>query len=229
MNTQTEAHASRGLSASNSRLQASINWFVDLIFPPTCHGCGRVDTHWCDVCLAELNTVPITITDLSQNNLAGLCATGHHTGKLQEAIQSLKYYNTPHLAIPLGNRLTTALQTKQWIIDTIVPVPLFAAREQKRGYNQAYLLSQQVESMSNITCQPNLLQRHRDTNQQVGLSASERRENVKDAFDVTIDVTDLSVLIIDDVVTTGSTLDSCATALLSAGAKTVYALTVTHA
>lgn len=83
--------------------------------------------------------------------------------------------------------------------------------------------------MTNITCQSNLLKRHRDTNQQVGLNASERRENVKDAFTATQSVADMSILIIDDVVTTGSTLDACATALFNVGAKSVYAITVTHA
>lgn len=229
MNTHQEAHSDRGLFVPQSKLRNIVNFAIDLVFPPVCHGCGRVDVRWCEVCLEELRQIPITIHNITQDTLTGLCATGQHIGKVQEAIQALKYHNTPCLAEPLGERLVTTLVKQQWTIDTIIPVPLFADRLQKRGYNQAYLLSQQVENMTNITCQPHFLTRHRDTGHQVGLSASERRENVKDAFIATDDVADLSILIIDDVVTTGSTLDACATALKSSGAKAVYAMTVTHA
>jgi len=229
MNNNQEARLDSGLFTSSSKFKQIKQWLVDFVFPPTCHGCGRVDTRWCHVCLNDLDQVPLKLNDIQPETLTALCATTQHSGKVQEAIQALKYYNAPQLAQPLGNRLVHALTAKEWTIDTIVPVPLFADREQKRGYNQAYLLSQQVERMTNINCQPNLLQRHRDTNQQVGLNASERRENVKDAFIATDHVAGRSILIIDDVVTTGSTLDACATALFDAGASAVYAITVTHA
>lgn len=81
----------------------------------------------------------------------------------------------------------------------------------------------------NIATQPHLLTRYRNTPHQVGLNASERRENVKDAFIATADVAGKSILLIDDVVTTGATLDECATALFDAGATAVYAVTVSHA
>jgi len=229
LNQKQETRSSSGFLAPQSKLRQATHWLFDFIFPPTCHGCGRVDTRWCHVCSEELAQIPIQIKNFTPETLTELCATAHHTGKLQEAIQALKYHNVPDLAKPLGQRLSQVISDKNWIIDTIIPVPLFADREHKRGYNQAYLLTQQVGKMTNITCQSNLLKRHRDTNQQVGLNASERRENVKDAFTATQSVADMSILIIDDVVTTGSTLDACATALFNVGAKSVYAITVTHA
>ena len=158
-----------------------------------------------------------------------MCATGKHTDILQQAIQALKYHETPSTAMPLGKRLVAVLQQKEWTFDTIIPVPLFADRLQKRGYNQAYLLSKPIENSMSITCQPDLLTRYRDTNQQVGLNAEERRENVKDAFIASKDVAYRSILLVDDVVTTGSTLDACARSLFEAGAQSVFAITVSHA
>jgi len=224
-----EARSSSGLFVSKFNIRKLFNSALDLIFPPMCHGCGRVDTYWCDGCLEDLQNVPIQVRNYNPEILTELCATYRHIGKVQQAIHALKYYNAPRLAKPLGNRLVEVLKTKNWTFDTIIPVPLFPDRLQKRGYNQAYLLSQQVEQAMTITCQPNLLSRFRDTNHQVGLNALERRENVKDAFVVTEDVTGKSILLIDDVVTTGATLDECAIALLDAGAKSVYAITVSHA
>lgn len=224
-----EARFTSGLFASNTIITQLAKEFLDLIFPPMCHGCGRVDTRWCDVCLAELTSIPIQIIEGESETLTELCATGKHTGKLQQAIQAFKYYDTQTLAEPLGKRLATALIQKRWTFDTIIPVPLHADRQKERGYNQAYLLSQQVGNIMNIPCQPQLLTRHRDTNHQVGLGVQERRDNVKDAFMATSDVVGKSILLIDDVVTTGATLDMCATALFTTGAKVVYAMTVSHA
>lgn len=224
-----KAHSIRGLFASNKLMSKLSIGILDLVFPPMCHGCGRVDTRWCNICLNDLFNVPIHIQDYEPQILSGLCATGHHTGKLQQAIQSLKYNNTPQLAQSLGQRLITVLQQKAWAVDAILPVPLFADRLQKRGYNQAYLLSQPIEKHFNIPVQQDWIQRYRDTNQQVGLNAHERRENVKDAFIASQEVTDKAVLLIDDVVTTGATLDECATALFEVGAKAIYGMTVSHA
>lgn len=223
-----EARFTSGLFASNSIIAKLTKELLDLIFPPICHGCGRVDTRWCDVCLAELISISIQLEEHKSKNLTGLCSTGQHTGKLQQAIQAFKYYDTQALAEPLGKRLTTALSQKGWTFDTIIPVPLHADRQKNRGYNQAYLLSQQVENNLNITCQPHFLTRHRVTNHQVGLDAQARHSNVKGAFIATHDVVGKSILLIDDVVTTGATLDECAIALFNAGATFVYAVAVSH-
>lgn len=224
-----EARFVSGLFASNSTIVQFAKGLLDLIFPPMCHGCGRVDTRWCAVCLDELMNIPMQQAEYDSPPLSGLCATGRHTGKLQQAIQALKYHDTPSLAGPLAKRLVMVLTQKDWTFDTIIPVPLYASRQKNRGYNQAYLLSQQVGSTMNIACQPHLLIRRRDTNQQVGLSAQERHDNVKDAFVATAEVAGKSLLLIDDVVTTGATLGACARALLGAGAALVYAVTVSHA
>lgn len=229
MSTNHEARFKRGLFASNSRFAELKTFWLDLVFPPMCHGCGRVDTLWCDDCLDALNQIPLQLQNNNSEFLMGLCSTGKHQEKLQQAIQAFKFYNAKNLAAPLSNRLISALAQKQWTFDIIIPVPLHTDREKNRGYNQAYLLSQQVAQYMNITCQPDYLTRYQNTPHQVGLNASERRENVKDAFLATEDVAGQSILLIDDVVTTGATLDECAKALFKADATTVYAVTVSHA
>jgi ComF family protein len=109
-------------------------------------------------------------------------------------------------------------------------VPLSKERYQQRGYNQAGLLARPVALALNIPYQPKALERWRDTVSQVGLSADQRMDNVVGAFKASQGlVKDRSILVIDDVTTTGATINSCAQALLQAGASEVFALTLARA
>ena len=112
----------------------------------------------------------------------------------------------------------------------IVPVPLHTKRLAERGYNQAKLLAEQVARLTGIPCEPHALQRIRETQSQVTVSGAESLKNIKDAFIANNPlVIGKSILVIDDVYTTGSTMSACGEALLSAGASLVYGLTVTAA
>ena len=156
----------------------------------------------------------------------GLYAAGLYDGILQQAIRAFKYNDAVELAAPLAERLVIALDRQEWAFDIIIPVPLFPERLAERGYNQACLLGQQVAARMNIPCQPNYLRRIRNTEKQTGLNAGQRAENVKGAFAATAKLAGRSVLLVDDVVTTASTLEACADELRSAGAKAVYAIAV---
>lgn len=215
-----------GLARFASEAQA---WLLDLAFPPTCGNCGRVDFRFCGDCLGELGRVPVTATRRGVHALDELCATGAHSGLLRKALQSFKYEGATHLTETLASRLTAALRQRDWRIDVIVPVPLYADREKERGYNQSLLLSAPVAAATRLPCDADHLWRTRSTSQQAMLSGPERRENVKDAFRASKDVTGLSVLLVDDVVTTGSTLAECASALRAMGASQVYGIAISHA
>ena len=204
-------------------------WLLDLVFPPTCGNCGRVDYRFCHDCLGELGRVPVAATRREARALDALCATGAHDGVLRKALQSFKYEGATLLSATLAARLTAGLRERNWPIDVIVPVPLFADREEERGYNQSALLSEPVASAMGVPCRAVYLRRIRSTSQQAALSETERRENVKDAFEASEEVKGLSVLLIDDVVTTGSTLGECASALRAKGASKVYGIAVSHA
>jgi len=206
-----------------------VNLGIDLLYPPRCAGCGRVDARWCVQCQQELDQVAV---DLLRTNrlppLRSAAATGLHEGKLQQAVHALKYSGATELMIPLGNRLLTVLSTLKWPIDVIIPVPLHAARQQERGYNQSQQLGDYMAQVLGISCDPSALLRWRDTPPQVGLNREQRQANMQGAFRANTSLSG-SVLLIDDVFTTGATLQSCALAAHDAGASAIYALTVSAA
>lgn len=114
--------------------------------------------------------------------------------------------------------------------DVIVPVPLHASRLRERGYNQAALLARELAQRAEIALNERTLVRKRATAPQVELSAKERRENVHDAFCCSDDgLAEKHVLLVDDVCTTGATLEACAIALRKSGARSVQALTLARA
>jgi ComF family protein len=153
-----------------------------------------------------------------------------HEGKLQQAIHALKYNNTPSLAQPLGERLAECLAQLNWSVDMIVPVPLHTSRIKERGYNQSQVLGAHVAAHHNLPLVPDAIARWRLTTTQVGLTAVQRRANVSGAFRANPAlVANQTLLLIDDVFTTGATLQACAQASLDSGAKAAYSLTVTTA
>ncbi len=127
----------------------------------------------------------------------------------------------------LARPLIKLLAELDWDVDLVTPVPLGIARQSQRGYNQAALLARPVSLAYGLPYRPNALTKVRETRSQVGLSAVERRQNVNDAFRGDLKVSKgKSVLVIDDVTTSGATLNACASALLQAGARQVFALTL---
>lgn len=215
-----------GLFASVA-LHPLVTMLADLIFPPVCVHCGRVDVPWCAVCSAELDALPLAIHRADLEGFTTSAATGIHAGILQAAVQAFKYYQAPSLALPLGRRLTACIAAEKWTFDMLVPVPLHPSRLAERGYNQSQKLCEVVSEMTGIPCIAHALSRHRDTPHQVGLNRQQRLENVTDAFTAEAAlVMDKTLLIIDDVRTTGATLSACAGAALAAGARGITALTV---
>lgn len=117
-----------------------------------------------------------------------------------------------------------------WDTDLIIPVPLNRHHQRQRGYNQANLLARPLALAADIPISTNALSRSRPTPSQVGLSYSQRIDNVNAAFSADPQkVMSKSVVLIDDVATTGATLNACSQALLEAQAGPIYALTLTRA
>jgi competence protein ComFC len=151
-------------------------------------------------------------------------------GVVRNAIHQLKYSRNVGLGEILSRSLLGLILDLDWPIDVITPVPLGLARLAERGYNQSSLLARPLSLALNIPYRPQILHRERETRTQVGLTASERRLNVAGAFVACSSLaTGRGVLVIDDVTTSGSTLEACAEALFSAGAKKVYGLTLARA
>lgn len=151
-------------------------------------------------------------------------------GVLREVIHGLKYGNVRDLADDLGDMLTCYWKDHSWSADALVPVPLHPRRRRERGYNQSLLLAKRVERGTGVTVLDGVLRRHRYTMSQTHLGVQERRQNVSGAF-ACVDgrLAGKNVVLIDDVCTTGSTLESCSVALYAGGARSVRALTLARA
>ena len=216
---------------------------LDLLFPPSCGGCGQHGSLWCKACQSK-------VKELQSNycmkcgqpwELPGLCVNcGRSTpfftslrswalyeGPVRNAILQLKYRRNISLGIVFAQPLYKLFNEFSWQVDAVIPVPLGVARLKERGYNQAALIAQPLALRIGIPCLSKGLTRVRETRSQVGLSYAQRQENVKDAFHgPTNIVSGLKLLVVDDVATSSATLNSCALALLEAGAKDVKCFTL---
>jgi ComF family protein len=219
---------------------------LDWIYPPHCGGCGAPGSRWCEKCLAQTNRIGMdvcircgreghfpTVCPGCQQTLPAFTALrswAYFEGSVRNALHRLKYMKDVALGEVLSRHLMAMLDVLNWETDLVTPVPLGVARQSERGYNQASLLARPLALASGIPYRPNALVKQRDTPSQVGLSMAKRKLNVLDVFKgVNGVVLGKRVLVVDDVCTSGATIEACAQALLNAGAKDVYALTLARA
>jgi ComF family protein len=153
-----------------------------------------------------------------------------YDGPLLRALIHLKYRPNLRLAALFANWLQEVYERESWQAGMIAAVPLAISRRHQRGYNQTELIARALSEAIELPYDPRALQRIRDTPSQVGLHPSERWANVSGAFSANPRIgNNQSILLVDDLVTTGATLSACATVLLSAGARQVFGLTVARA
>ncbi len=149
---------------------------------------------------------------------------------VQNGLHTMKYKRNIGLGEALALQMVDFVDSLGWDVDLLIPVPLGRKRMQERGYNQVALVAQPLAYRTGIRYQPHALWKARDTRSQVGLNVSQRQQNVMNAYQADAkSVARKSVLLMDDVSTTGSTISSCTEALLSAGAREVYGITIARA
>lgn len=214
---------------------------LDLLYPPHCAGCGAGGAWYCAACRAQTLPVPPPVCRRCGQTMTGddcrscaatppvataVRAATPFEGPVRQAIHRLKYSNLTAVAPTLALLLQRAYTEAGWTADLVAPVPLHPARQRRRGYNQAERLARPLAESLALPSAPGCLRRVRATADQIGLDAGGRRANVAGAFAVArpASVAGRTVLLIDDVATTGCTLDACGRALLDAGATAVYAL-----
>ena len=228
---------------------------VLFIYPSTCAGCSTpLDSErsgpFCSACMENIDLVsqpycPVCGIPYSSENTTGhLCgdclggvhlfdrarATGFYRGPLREIIHRFKYGGQTFLARPLAKILAASGKelTRLHNIDLIVPVPLHFKRLRQRGFNQATLLARHLGSALKISVDYASLKRSRWTEPQTGLTRRQRAVNLKNAFDLIRPekIEAKSILLVDDVFTTGETVNQCARVLKKGGAVEVVVLTV---
>ena len=238
--------------AKFNRLRA----IASLLYPPTCTICSAsvaASEYLCAECDAKVTRIVPPFCAKCSEPFAGAissaftCANcAHRTlhfdaavaayrsrGIVRRVILDFKYGRQIHLRHPVARWLLAALdddRLRDHRFNIIIPVPLHPARQRQRGFNQADLLAELLSAHMSIQAKP-ALERIRCTTTQTAFDRAERMENLHGAFRLrkNADVRDLRVLLIDDVLTTGSTLSECARVLKEAGAGSVHAATAARA
>lgn len=230
-----------------------------LVFPPACQLCNRLaQPPICAKCAASFEAIgpPLCLhcgrpfdpqgqagplcagCRAGQQVLASARSFGLHVGTLREAVNALKFGGRTRIAPPLAHLLAGLIGGEPPAAlplaerpQGIVPVPLHPTRRGERGFDQAKLLAQTLAELTGVPLRAGLLVRTRPTRPQIGMSPTERRANVRGAFALRYPLPrgGVRILLVDDVYTTGSTLEECARTLRRGGAEAVHAVTVTRA
>ena len=205
---------------------------LDFFFPPRCPSCrAYVENRgeWCDACLSQtVNPRFVALTAENYGELDGAWAMGKYQGALKKLIAALKYrLLTEETAFIHSFTLAADENLVLPPLDMAVAVPLHRERQRERGFNQVEMIFSAWLQKRNLPLEK-ILVRQRATRRQFLLKPQERRENMIDAFAVAPNmerkIEGSNILLLDDIMTTGSTLRECAKTLKKAKAKSVYAL-----
>jgi ComF family protein len=220
-----------------------LDFLVDLVLPPRCGGCQLVGAWLCDGCRARIRRLEEPLCrrcGAELDSARDACGCRHrlhalsrlrsavaYEGPVEALVHHFKYRGWRRLAAPLALLLCDRLVVEGLASSSVVPVPLHRARRRQRGFNQADLLARELRIHLGLHAPPGRLVRVRATPPQVGQDRLHRWENVQGAFawrGAPLDGRPL--MVVDDVATTGATLEACAAALKGAGAGPVMGVTV---
>lgn len=220
---------------------------LDLVFPKTCLGCGREGSYICSGCLAKVRFAkPICpycerasidgtthIRCAKKYGLDGLTSVWEYEGVVRRAILALKYKYSTEVGKELIGYLVSWLLRNRGLLPNaqcLVPIPLFWYRENTRGFNQSIEVGREVASSTGWKFILGLLVKKRPTISQIELKGDARRQNLRGAFSLnpnyTLNTIPYTLILFDDVATTGSTLMEAATVLKRAGVEKVWGLTI---
>ncbi len=217
---------------------------LDTLYPLECVGCGGSGKVICDGCATRLPVLNPPFCDVcaapgdfsrcrtcaeAGRQFDGIRAPYQYAGAVRQAILALKYGGIKAAAPQLGDMLADYLNHHPLPGDVLAPVPMHPRRRRERGYNQAELLARRVAEGCRLRYNGNLLSRTRHVDPQAGInSAAQRIGNVAGSVAVgpNAEVSGAAVILVDDVATTGSTLETCAASLKRAGAVSVWGLTL---
>ena len=210
---------------------------IDVLFSSDCPVCKiekvTYPNHICLQCMDEMLHGQSFIVG-SSRRVSKIISCRAYYGVLRECIRHLKYYKRPHMIDVFEGIIEEMLEKEEDFFscpDIVVPVPLHKDKMRQRGFNQSELIAGIISEISSIPSMSKSLVKTKKTPPQNELTRKLRIENLKNAFRVigSHDVKGKNILIVDDVITTGATLDVCAECLLDVGAKSVTAFTLAKA
>jgi len=217
---------------------------VDAFFPKQCVGCGKVGDFFCLSCRGKLPwLIPPICPKCGKPQVSGIVCSSCwqrqteidgirspflFDGPMRKAIHQLKYQNLKAISSCLAAFLADYLASNALPGEVLVPVPLHPKKLKQRGYNQSCLLARELSKLIKLPVIEDCLMRVKQAQPQVkAVNVKERQENVADAFtSCDEELADKQIILIDDVRTSGATLESCAKALKNKGAISVWGLTV---
>jgi ComF family protein len=224
---------------------------AQVLWPSTCVLCRSTAQPLLDICMpcavdlpANPSACPRCALPLQHTHASTLCGRcQRHSPKFDVSVVPYRYaYPIDHLIqrLKFGNqvscgRVCGTLFANAWLArraqkpEIILPVPLGTRRYRMRGYNQAHELARAISRGIKVPVRTDLLERVRETTEQLGLKRKERRRNVRGAFELTAELTAKRIAIIDDVVTTGSTVNEIARVLRRAGAQHIEVWAIARA
>lgn len=202
----------------------------DIYYAPVCKECWSNIRRYAGPCCRVCATPLVSEYSIICGECLGhpppfkeVLSFGIYSGALSEAVHLLKFSRLKRLARPLGKLL---LELPVPGADGIVPVPVTGRTLRQRGFNQTLLLSRIVSKHFRIPLYMDMLYKRKETLPQIGLGAKERLSNLKGVFGVQGDLTGMSLILLDDVMTTGATAKECSKSLKKAGAKDVTVVTL---
>jgi ComF family protein len=196
-----------------------------IFFPPTCIGCGKSGVALCERC------IKLARKSLSVPHPYITSVFDFKDPLVKRAIHAVKYYHRKDLIIPLAETLAKELRTSSHEIEnyTLIPIPMPRMRRLLRGYNQAEQTASLLATLLSIPVRNDILIRTKSPLRQVRTTKKEERlRNQRDSFAVAHNVSGMKILLIDDVTTTGATLEEARKTLLKSGALEVRAATLAH-
>ena len=214
---------------------------LEFIYPPFCISCNRYLSDGrqkvCDLCWDSIQKIttghPLFLDTnnklLEAGFLSGLVSTFifEKEGAFQNIAHYLKYRGYESLGVELGRKLGSTMNEWNVRADALVPIPLHKTKLRERGYNQAEMIARGISEVTHIPVDVKSVHRRRHTQTQTKLNLEERKKNMEEAFEVSAQVSSQiegkTCLIVDDVITTGATINSCAEVLLKNGASKVLA------
>jgi competence protein ComFC len=206
------------------------NLIIDLLFPRFCIGCKKMDTLMCNKCYQTIHFYPFSFDiQIENNNLDSLTAMAHYEGAVQSGIQQLKYNSVKDIGTLFGTMIhhTTTFP----IPDIITSTPLHKNRQRERGFNQAEVIAQSLSKSLHVPYHQLLIRTKKTMAQAKTHSKDERLTQLKNIFALHSQAPNIkgkTILILDDVITTGATLNECAIVLKHSGCRAIHGLAVAH-